>query len=658
MPNLRTSDEAPATLPLTGAELVRIVQAGGNARATTANIAALATPTAANVSYAGIGGRTRTSQDKMDDWKSLNDFSGIDPSGATDCTAAVIAGFAAAYAGGYPLLCPGIYKVSGTVAHFHDVVKYGLGKFVNGSNTFWVSILSSQTNNLYVDPAGNDSNDGLTAAQPLLTLQKTVDTIAKYGPYLNGQWVGNAAAGTYTNGATIPSGLSSLNYIHFAGPTGTLPFVPTFIIDGTSATTTFAFNQAGNSAFLLTDCYIKNFSTGKFGTVAQLFGSTYYRNVYTFNCDQPCKVQQGRMLVEGGVFVAGTNGSQGLLAISGETHSIGYQATSAGSVTNAVTGCSGTGTTATITFSALASAPIVGSTLAISGMTPTAYNGVWIVTASSTTSASFLSTATGSMTVAGRFGYNFGCAGYGPLVYGFSQTNILIQENATGHVDFTASEGGGIPCDIVANSRVNANSSSFTGAAGQGVRYRDAEFVRNNSVFAGNVLDEQAGAFSVEIGRQGLWISELRQPTDQVSVANTGSTTVNTLKTYASAIKANSYNSSVKSYRGEVFGTKTGTAGTAVIAVTIGGTTVCSYTIPAAATQWSIEFLFAARNATSQRIRCKAFTDSAFLGVQVGSGALSVITGADLPMVITCQNNNAGDTITLLEVDQWSSGAC
>ena len=67
---------------------------------------------------------------------------------------------------------------------------------------------------------------------------------------------------------------------------------------------------------------------------------------------------------------------------------------------------SGTGTTATITWTtpAAAAAPI-GSTILISGVTPLAYNGTWVVTASSTTSVSFASTATGAQTVAGQIQY-------------------------------------------------------------------------------------------------------------------------------------------------------------------------------------------------------------------------------------------------------------
>ena len=71
---------------------------------------------------------------------------------------------------------------------------------------------------------------------------------------------------------------------------------------------------------------------------------------------------------------------------------------------------SGDGTTATISFSAypLPIPPPVGSTITVAGVTPnsggtggTGYNGTYVVTASTTTSVSYLNTITGAQTVAG-----------------------------------------------------------------------------------------------------------------------------------------------------------------------------------------------------------------------------------------------------------------
>jgi hypothetical protein len=69
---------------------------------------------------------------------------------------------------------------------------------------------------------------------------------------------------------------------------------------------------------------------------------------------------------------------------------------------NPTTGASGTGSTATITFAAQASSPfVVGDTITVSNMVPTEYNGTFVVTAATTSSVSYASTATGSQTQAG-----------------------------------------------------------------------------------------------------------------------------------------------------------------------------------------------------------------------------------------------------------------
>jgi hypothetical protein len=81
------------------------------------------------------------------------------------------------------------------------------------------------------------------------------------------------------------------------------------------------------------------------------------------------------------------------------------------------TGASGTGTTATLTFTALSAAPYVaGDLIIVENMVPTAYNGVQTVTACNTSSVSFLSAATGSQTQAGVV------SGPVPVMTQYSQT--------------------------------------------------------------------------------------------------------------------------------------------------------------------------------------------------------------------------------------------
>jgi len=66
------------------------------------------------------------------------------------------------------------------------------------------------------------------------------------------------------------------------------------------------------------------------------------------------------------------------------------------------TGASGTGSTATLTFAVQTVAPYtIGQTITVASVTPTGYNGTYVVTGSTTTTVSYASTTTGAQTVAG-----------------------------------------------------------------------------------------------------------------------------------------------------------------------------------------------------------------------------------------------------------------
>jgi len=107
-------------------------------------------------------------------------------------------------------------------------------------------------------------------------------------------------------------------------------------------------------------------------------------------------------------FTAGKSSTAQLLDLSPVRTSsivpVKFPAFLAAAVNNtlATTAASGTGSVATLTFAALASAPYtVGSQIIVAGVTPAGYNGTVTVTACTTTTVSYTSTATGAQTVAG-----------------------------------------------------------------------------------------------------------------------------------------------------------------------------------------------------------------------------------------------------------------
>lgn len=112
--------------------------------------------------------------------------------------------------------------------------------------------------------------------------------------------------------------------------------------------------------------------------------------------------------------------------------------------TVATTGASGTGTTATITFAAQTVAYPVGSTIVVSGVTPTGYNGTYVVTASTTTSVSYASATTGAQTVAGTVQQQF--TGIRSNITDTASTSgsLLMDLQVGGTSKFNITKGGAV----------------------------------------------------------------------------------------------------------------------------------------------------------------------------------------------------------------------
>lgn len=99
---------------------------------------------------------------------------------------------------------------------------------------------------------------------------------------------------------------------------------------------------------------------------------------------------------------AGTPYNTGTSFTASGTLAVGQVIAGTGSVI-AVVGATGNGTTVTLHFAAQSAAPYqTGSYITVSGMTPTAYNGRWFVTASTMSTVSFASNITQGLVVAGQ----------------------------------------------------------------------------------------------------------------------------------------------------------------------------------------------------------------------------------------------------------------
>jgi hypothetical protein len=97
-----------------------------------------------------------------------------------------------------------------------------------------------------------------------------------------------------------------------------------------------------------------------------------------------------------------------------------------------ITGASGTGTVATLTFAAQASVPFyVGQSITIAGCAPTGYNATATVTACTTTSVSYSNATTGSLTVFGTVSSPEVSTLFPGFIEGF--TTLLLEYDTSTH---------------------------------------------------------------------------------------------------------------------------------------------------------------------------------------------------------------------------------
>ncbi len=275
----------------------------------------------------GIEAIPRTIASKLIDTSSVKDFGAVGD-GVTSDQTAIENAVADAYTNGRTLQWPnGTYLSTNTIPHFHQMRHIGPGVVKRGSDLFYVQPSDAQTNYLYVSTAGNDSNDGLTAAKSLLTVQKPFDLMSNYGPCLQGFWRVAIAAGTYTEGQ-YTRGLESLNRIVIQGPSvGGHPNVPTAIIDGTTATSQAGLFFQAHMNVQVQDIKCQNFigSAVGYGVCADEFTGMYCKNVHTTGNQYAgiCADDVSVVRVEGGIHNANVN--FGLRAHDNSAFTFGYR---------------------------------------------------------------------------------------------------------------------------------------------------------------------------------------------------------------------------------------------------------------------------------------------------------------------------------------------
>lgn len=118
-----------------------------------------------------------------------------------------------------------------SILNFHLIKHIGNAKILRGTDTFYITPTSTNTNRIYVGISGSSNTfDGLSPSQPVAKLQQAFDWIENYGPILKGNWEINMTGGTFVK-ASLQDGLLMENLLVIKGVSvGGHPNVPTTII--------------------------------------------------------------------------------------------------------------------------------------------------------------------------------------------------------------------------------------------------------------------------------------------------------------------------------------------------------------------------------------------------------------------------------------------
>jgi len=219
------------------------------------------------------------------------------------------------------------------------------------------------------------------------------------------QW--NQTTGQFTN--QTPSTITDTAYVSGSIPLQTYGSIGEYAVVATNVNNPVYFKRGGPTSTQTSDSYLSSL----YNTWVQV-GSRAWQTAWSTiqGTTTPVSVTATQSFTVNGITIVVPGGPNN--TVTGIANAIysagitGVHAANIGGALNlycdntagpelAVTGASGTGSTATLTFATQGSAPFpVGGTINVANINPSAYNGTFTVTACTTTSVSYASTATAS----------------------------------------------------------------------------------------------------------------------------------------------------------------------------------------------------------------------------------------------------------------------
>ena len=259
------------------------------------------------------------------------------------------------------------------------------GSGTGGLGTYTVSTSFAPTGTLAISGVNYQTNQALSVAATAMTATNNAITVTSATGMVVGESI-TFSGGTAARTPTIQQTASSGNLITLSSGTGVVQgnvIIPTATIVNTTATQT----ASGSNQLLLVN------ATGITAGASLILTAVSQNTAATATTNATASLTTSTM------------DTLGVLTVGAGTPVVGMVLTGTGVQTAQsipVTVSAGSGTVVTLTYATQGAVPfIVGQTITVRGMTPTAYNGTFTVATASTTQVTFNSTATGALTTTG-----------------------------------------------------------------------------------------------------------------------------------------------------------------------------------------------------------------------------------------------------------------
>jgi len=579
--------------------------------------------------------------------------------GITDDTTAIQNAVASANANNLILTWPtGTYLTTASIANFHNVIHVGEGVVKRGAETLTIELRKGGTNKIFVSATGVDTNDGLSSAEPFLTLQAALDAVVTLRSDDGAFWQIQLGAGIYTEGVILAATSQGGQKISILGP----------VVTNSVGNSIVSAIQGGAGTFVITEV-VTGGTSGATGTVSEVITSAGKRTMLEI------AITSG-VFVVGETITGGTSGATGALLKINVKPSAIIDGTSAVNANGIVISTSERFDIKNIQIQDFTAAGLRGefSFIDLENVhVRDCLDGYFFSNRVSYNAKGGL-IHTCSKGIQELFNIVRNLLTVSALADGTEIRNcthgVFAKEHCTGHLDFSTIEDNEFGVFLNRSSTANASDAVIRRNDQGAVLYTGSFLVPNridwgNSTTDGNTLSNWifsgGSGFVEDTGETTVTVPPLGMVEEQIGhfvgdVSHTGDT-VETLLTNVGEYTTGSLMLSGQYLRVIAHGRMTGANANASIRLELGGSNMLNLVIPAGNYDFILDMWISAITPTSQDVSGDArFSVTPFIDVARVTRALDFNATTTRNIEIKVALTNAADIVSIFRANAYSNG--